>query len=172
MATENREHTLSVFFSYSHRDKKYRDELDIHLAVLKREGLITTWYDRRIEAGQDFDREIQEHLETSDIVLLLVSAYLLASDYCYKREMTRALERHEEGDAVVVPIIIRPCDWKNAPFGKLRATPADGKPISKFQNLDDAYLAVVSDIRRAAELISKQPEVHRDPVRPPLAAES
>lgn len=144
----------SLFFSYSHKDESFRDELEIHLAMLKREGLIEAWHDRRIEAGASLHDEISDHLESSKIILLLVSPYFLASDYCYDRELKRALELHESSDAVVIPVIVHPCDWKNSAFSHLRATPPDGKPISKYPNHHDAYLAVVTDIRKAIERIT------------------
>jgi hypothetical protein len=139
---------IELFFSYSHRDEAYRNELENHLAVLKRQE-IETWHDRRIGAGRDIHGQISEYLERSRIILLLVSPYFLASDYCYDVEMKRALERHAAGEARVIPVIIHPCDWQNSPFGHLRATPKDGKPISKFPNKHDAYLSVVKDIRAA-----------------------
>ena len=144
----------SLFFSYSHKDESFRDELEVHLAMLKREGLIAAWHDRRIEAGSSLHDEISDHLESSKIILLLISPYFLASDYCYDRELKRALKMHESGDAVVIPVIVHPCDWKNSAFSHLRATPPDGKPISKYPNHHDAYLAVVTDIRKAIERIT------------------
>jgi hypothetical protein len=145
---------LNLFFSYSHRDEEYRNELEVHLAMLKRQGIIEAWHDRRIGAGKDIHKEISEHLETAEITLLLVSPYFLASDYCYDVEMKRALERHAQGKARVIPVILHPCDWQNAPFGHLRATPRDGKPISKYTNIHEAFLAVVEDIRLAAKDLS------------------
>lgn len=142
---------LSLFFSYSHRDEDFRNELEVHLAALKRQGVITAWHDRRIIAGQEVDQEISEALEKADMVLLLVSPYFLASDYCYEIEMQRALEKQTARTARVIPVILHPCDWQSAPFGRLRATPADGKPISTFANRHEAFLAVTKDIRAAAE---------------------
>lgn len=147
---------IRLFFSYSHEDESYRDELEIHLAMLKRQGLVSTWHDRRIDPGSDIHGEISEHLESSDVVLLLVSPYFLASDYCYDVELSRALKRHERAECVVIPVILHPCDWKHAPFKALRATPTDGKPISKFANLHDAFLQVTTDIRKAAEQLGRQ----------------
>src|SRR5262249_6285750 len=117
----------TLFFSYSHRDEDLRDELETHLAALKRQGVIETWHDRRIGAGQEVDNTISEHLEDADIILLLVSPYFIASDYCYDVEMARAMERHDAKLARVIPVILHPCDWHNLPFGKLLATPKDGK---------------------------------------------
>jgi hypothetical protein len=150
---------IEVFFSYSHRDEELRDEFEIHLAMIKRQGLIGTWHDRRIGAGKEVVGAISEHLESAHIVLLLVSPYFLDSDYCYDLEMKRALERHDAGEARVIPIILEPCDWKEAPFGKLLATPRDGKPVSKFSNIHDAFLQVVQDIRSAIAELDGEPEV-------------
>lgn len=141
----------SIFFSYSHRDEELRNELETHLALLKRQGLVRTWHDRRIGAGKDFGSEISENLNRADVILLLVSPYFLASEYCYEVEMKRALERHNSGEARVIPIILHPCDWHAAPFGHLRATPPDGKPISKFANIHDGFSAVAKDVRTAVE---------------------
>jgi hypothetical protein len=140
-----------LFFSYSHRDEAFRDELETHLAALKRQGVIETWHDRRIEAGQQIDHVISHKLEQADIILLLVSSYFIASDYCYDVEVKRALDRHAKGEAVVIPVILHPCDWHQLSFGKLLATPTDGKPISKFPNQHDAFLQVTLAIRQAAE---------------------
>ena len=140
-----------LFFSYSHKDEVMRDELETHLAMLKRQSVIDTWHDRRIVAGDEFDGKISEHLESADIILLLVSPYFLASEYCYDVEMNRAMERHAEGTARVIPVILDPCDWHSAPFGKLLAMPKDGQPVSKFPNMHDAFLEVTQAIRTAVQ---------------------
>lgn len=140
-----------VFFSYTHRDESMRNELEVHLTMLKRQGLIEAWHDRRIGAGNEFDRTISAHLESADIILLLVSPHFLASDYCYDREMKRAMERHETGEARVIPVILEPCDWMHALFGKLLAVPTDGKPVSKFVNQNDGLLEVAQAVRAAIE---------------------
>lgn len=143
-----------VFFSYSHRDDALRDELEIHLSALKRQGLIDTWHDRRIGAGEEIDHVISEHLERADIILLLVSPYFIASDYCYDVEMKRAIARHEAGEARVIPVILHPCDWHGLPFGKLMATPTDGKPVSMFPNQHAAFLDISQAIRKATEEVN------------------
>lgn len=137
----------SVFFSYSHDDEPHRDQLEKHLALLKRQGLIQAWHDRRILAGNDFGDAIDQELERAEIVLLLVSSSFLASDYCYSREMGRAMERQEAGLARVIPVIVRPCDWHTAPFGRLNAIPRDGKAVSTWANHDEAYAEVARQIR-------------------------
>lgn len=152
---------IKLFFSYSHRDEDLRDELETHLSSLKRQGVIDAWHDRRILSGKDFGSEISQHLEGSQIILLLVSPYFIASDYCYDVEMTRALELHGSGNARVVPIILHPCDWQSLPFGKLKALPKDGKPISKYPNLHDAFLEItlaISGVAREFENSTSEPE--------------
>lgn len=142
---------VSVFMSYSHVDEALRDQLEKHLSTLKRDGVIDIWHDRRIVAGEELDHAIGDALESAQVVLLLVSSDFLASDYCHDREMMRAMERQQTGDTCVLPVILRHCDWKSAPFGKLRATPTDGKPVVKWPDIDEAFLSVVDDIRRAVE---------------------
>ncbi|MFH1671807.1 MAG: toll/interleukin-1 receptor domain-containing protein [Pseudomonadota bacterium] len=141
---------VKLFFSYSHKDEDLRDELEIHLSALKRQGIISTWHDRRISKGDEFDRVISEYLEKANIILLLVSPYFIGSDYCYEIEMKRAMDRHEKGDAIVIPVILHPCDWHDMPFGKLLACPKDGKPISKFPNMHDAFLEVTKAVKKAS----------------------
>jgi hypothetical protein len=138
-----------VFFSYSHADEDLRDRLEKNLTMLKRQGVIDTFHDRRIAAGSEVDTSISAELERADVILLLVSTDFLASAYCYDIEMKMALERHERREARVIPVILRPCEWKEAPFGKLMATPRDGKPITSFPDLDDAFLQVTQAIRQA-----------------------
>ena len=140
-----------VFFSYSHKDEELRDELEIHLSAMKRLGVIDTWHDRRIESGRDFGGSISENIEDSDVILLLVSPYFLSSDYCYDTEMTRAMEKHHEGSARVIPVILHPCDWHDTPFSGLLALPVDGKPVSKYSNLHDAFLEITQGIKSAVK---------------------
>ncbi len=126
---------IEVFFSYSHKDERLKDELVKHLSFLKRQEVITDWLDRKITAGNEWTGEIDQHLSSVQVILLLVSASFLASDYWYDVELKCATERHEAGEARVIPIILRPFDWHGAPFGKLQALPTDGKPNRLHQAL-------------------------------------
>lgn len=142
---------LSVFISYAHVDESWKDELVIHLANLKRQGKIRAWQDRDIEAGTEWDAAIKQQLETAEIILLLITPRFIASQYCYDLEMQRALERHNQGTARVIPIMVKPCDWQGSPFSKLQVLPKDAKPISKWDDRDEAFLDVVKGIRKAVE---------------------
>jgi hypothetical protein len=147
--------TMEVFYSYAHKDEGLRDELDTHLALLKRQKLINGWYDREISEGQELDGEIAEHLNSAPIILLLVSPAFMASNYCYEKEMERAMERHEAKEARVIPIILRPCDWHDAPFGKLKALPKDAKPVTTWSNRDEAFLDIAQALRRVVADVAK-----------------
>jgi hypothetical protein len=142
---------IQVFFSYSHKDEALRDELSTHLALLKRQQVISAWHDRQIPAGAEWAAEIDARMDQAGIILLLVSADFLASDYCHEIEMKRALERHERGEAVVIPIILRPCDWHGALFGKLQALPKDARAVMLWPNRDEAMTDIAAGIRRVAE---------------------
>lgn len=148
-ATGEAGRVTKLFFSYSHADEQLRDTLEKHLAGLKRQCFLDTWHDRRIRAGDDLHGAIAQELEEADIILLLVSADFLASDYCYDVEMQRAIERHNAGQSRVIPVILRPCDWHDAPFGKLMAAPKDGRPVTSWPDLDDAFLDIVRAIKAA-----------------------
>jgi tetratricopeptide (TPR) repeat protein len=151
MPSSSGDKILEVFFSYSHKDETLCDELNAHLAALKRQNVIKNWTDRRITAGGEWRDEIDKHLNSADLILLLVSADFLNSDFCYLIETSRALLRHEAGDARVIPVIVRPVDWQGLPIGELQALPKDSKPVTSWPNRDDAWLNVTQGIRRAIE---------------------
>ncbi|MBA3242772.1 MAG: TIR domain-containing protein [Acidobacteria bacterium] len=159
---------VEVFYSYSHKDEKLREKLDNHLTLLQRQGLIKEWNDRDIEAGADWEIEINAHLNSARIILLLVSDDFIASDYCYGIEMKRALERDERGEARVIPIILRPVDWESSPFGKLQALPKGGKPVVEWRPRDSAFKNIAQGIRKVIkEFKPKYPASSRIP-RPPV----
>ncbi|HAC65069.1 MAG TPA: TIR domain-containing protein [Cyanothece sp. UBA12306] len=142
---------IEIFFSYAHEDEALRDELAKHLKLLGRQGVITAWHDRQITAGTEWEGQIDEHLETAKVILLLVSADFLASDYCYDVELKRAMERHEANEASVIPVILREVDWKGASFGKLQALPKNAEPVTNWSNPDQAFADIARGIRRAVE---------------------
>lgn len=138
-----------VFISYAHKDEVLRKRLDTHLSLMQRQGVIASWHDRLIRAGTDWEKEIDRRLEEAEVILLLVSADFVASDYCYGIEMRRALERHDAGQALVIPILLRPVDWTAAPFARLQALPTNGKAITAWKNRDEALSDVVAGVRTA-----------------------
>lgn len=142
-----------IFISYAHEDEPFVKELRKQLSILKRLGVVEEWYDRDITAGTDWRGEIDDHLNSAQLVLLLVSPDFIDSDYCYDKETTRAMERHEDGKTRVIPVILRPCMWDKAPFARLQALPTDGKPVSSFSDRDAVFLEIAQGIRSAIESI-------------------
>jgi hypothetical protein len=145
-----------VFISYSHKDEHFREELEKHLVMLKRKGLVQTWTDREILPGQEWGKEISTELEASDIILLLVSSDFLASDYCFDIEVRQAMKQHEQGTSTVVPIIVRSCDWQDAPFGILQGLPKGAKPIKEYLDIDGAFLDVVQGLKK---ILTEEPKI-------------
>ncbi|NEQ31761.1 MAG: SUMF1/EgtB/PvdO family nonheme iron enzyme [Leptolyngbya sp. SIO4C5] len=155
---------VEVFISYSHKDEDLRQELDAHLKILERQGYISTWHDRKILPGAAWDDEISTYLEQADLILLLVSAPFLASDYCWNVEISRAIERHEAGEAIVVPIILRPVDWEEAPFSKLQAMPKNAQPVVTWTPQDLAFSDITKGLRqRAKQLIANRQKTSKQP---------
>lgn len=144
---------VRVFFSYSHKDENLRDELETHLKLLQRQGIISTWHDRKIGAGNEWKQEIDNNIESANIILILISSDFIASDYCYDNEMKRALERHEKGEATVIPIIVRDVSWSIAPFAKLQVLPRDGLAVTKWIDRDSAWRDVSEGIIKAVTAI-------------------
>lgn len=156
MNNGKKKQTFQVFCSYSHEDRTFQDSLAKHLASLRRTGRIELWYDKEIRAGDKWADEISENLEKADIVLLLVSANFIASDYCYAIEMKRALELHDSEQATAIPIIIKPCDWTITPIGALQALPSEAKPVSSWNQADEAWTDVSQGLRRTIEKLEQK----------------
>jgi tRNA A-37 threonylcarbamoyl transferase component Bud32 len=142
---------IEIFFSYHHEDERLRDKLERHLSPLKREGQITNWHDRKISPGWEVAQEINVHLNTAQVILLLISASFMHSDYCYGIEIKRAMERHTAGEARVIPVILRPVDWRGAPFGRLQALPTGTKSVVEWRIQDKAFENIAKGIRTAVE---------------------
>jgi RNA polymerase sigma factor (sigma-70 family) len=134
---------VEVFLSYAHADEPFRVVLEKHLAGLKRRGFIDGWHDRTILPGSEWAEQIDDHLNSASVILLLISKDFLASSYCNDIELRRAIERHEAGDARVVPVILKPVVWNGEPFARFQALPRDGKPVTLWRNRDEAFKNIV-----------------------------
>ena len=147
---------MKAFISYSHKDENYLERLKVHLAQMKREGLIDEWTDKEIHAGSSLDDIISVSLESSELFLALLSPDYIASNYCYDKEFEAAQKMQSEGNLIIVPIIVEPCDWQKTPFGQLKALPKDGKAVSEWTNPNNAFLNVIDELRK---LTSKSPAI-------------
>jgi len=151
------EESVKLFISYCHRDEKLREQLDKHLSPLKGQKIIEAWHDRQIRAGDEWANQIDDNLNKADIILLLVSPDFVASPYCSDIELKQAVKRHENGEAIIVPVILEPCDWSWLPFAKFQAFPKDGKAITTWGNQNEAFLDVATGLRKVAqELFAKR----------------
>jgi len=140
-----------IFVSYAHADEALKNELDKVLKVIKRSGKVDVWQDRQLGAGDDWDQTILAELARANIILLLISVDFNASDFIWDKELALAMQRHEAGTARVVPIILRPCQWTGLPYAKLQALPRNGRPITDYNNRDDAFTEIAVEIDKLVD---------------------
>ncbi len=148
--------TIEIFCCYARKDLQLLNDLKKHLMPMQHSAQIHIWADTDIDAGEEWEKEIDNHLNTAQIILLLISPDFIASNYCYSVEMMRALERHEQGEARVIPIILRPTDWQNTLLRKLQALPTGAKPVTSALNQDDALLDAAKGVRKAVVEMQKK----------------
>ncbi|HEX4639712.1 MAG TPA: toll/interleukin-1 receptor domain-containing protein [Chthoniobacterales bacterium] len=143
--------SLSVFIAYSHADEQLKNELVKHLRPLEQLGLVEAWHDQKIKAGDEWDKSISKNLARANIVLLLVSIDFINSKYCTEVELAEALALQEEGQAIVIPVILRACLWHHTSFAKFQAVPRDGKAVCSWENRDEAFLNAAELIKQRAD---------------------
>lgn len=156
---------MKAFISYSHADEYYLERLKKHMKVLERDGLLTSFYDRDILAGDQLDEKIFTELSSSELFLAIVSPDFVASEYCYDKEFKKAQELHDSDQIRIVPVIVEECEWRQSPIGNFLAVPKDGKAIAIWDNENVAFLDAVTQIRKVAEEFaatkqSSAPESH------------
>lgn len=153
---------INVFIAYSRENSDLRLRLDKHLSGLKRRKYINTWFDGLIEPGSEWEKEIDSELSRADIILLLISADFIASDYCFDVEMKKAISRHEKGDAVIIPIILHPCDWSELPFSKIQGLPQNGKAVSSdyWTSSEVAFSEIAKSIKSIVDNLRKSKKKH------------
>lgn len=161
MSSKNRgKQKIELFYSYSHKDERLRKKLENHLIVLEKMGVITNWHFRKITAGKEWEGEINSHLNSAHIILLLISPNYLTSKYCNDIEVKKAIERHESGEARVIPIILNDVkNWEATPFAKFQALPENAKSVMKWRSRDDAFKNIAEGIAQAVKEIRKIPKI-------------
>ena len=154
MSTRCMSTPLEILCCYARKDQKMLEHLKTHLVPLQRQGRITIWSDTNIDAGEEWQKELHQHLETAAIILLLISPDFMASDYCCSTEMTRAIARHDENKARVIPILLRPVvSWNNAPFAKLQMIPKDAKAVTKWPRREEAFYDIAKQISEVVDAL-------------------
>jgi hypothetical protein len=148
---------VKLFISYSHKDERLKSDLQAHLGSLQREGRIEFWHDREIMPGSHWESVIDDHLEGADVIILLVSADFISSNYCWGVEVARALELHKKRSAIVVPVLVRPVSWEATPLRQFQALPIDGRAVSTWQNRNNAWKQVVEGMKRIVNALAHYP---------------
>ncbi len=142
---------LRIFCGYAHEDEAYFHKFNTALAVLRRQEAISIWHYGDLVPGVQWEHEIEQELNTADIILLLISPAFMASDYCWSKEMRWAITRHTTGETYVIPIILKPTDWKTTPLSALQALPKGIKPITTWSNCDEAFADVIDGLRKVIQ---------------------
>ena len=142
---------LRTFISYAEEDGQYCIQLKKHLAGLRRQGIIEIWEFKKASAGSEWENMLYEKLDSSNLILLLVSSDFQDSDYCWDVEMKRALKLHEEGQTRVIPIVIRAVLWEEWPLAHLLVLPSNGLPVASWDVQDEAWTNVVIGIRKVCD---------------------
>src|SRR5436305_4724548 len=142
---------ITIFYAYAPEDTSWALELEKHLTLLQRQKLITTWHPRLICAGEDWQQVVDAQIQRASVILLLISPDFLASDYCYSSEMRQALSQEQTKGVRVVPILLRPVNWKDAPFAHLHPLPSDATFLTEWSNIDRAFAEITAGLRRTLE---------------------
>lgn len=148
---QEKKSTLNVFFSYSKHDKTLLDEFIKALNPLIITQKIKYWDDSKIRPGEYWDNSISEALEFADIIFLLLSNDFLNTPYIVNKEITVAMHRHEKGEALIVPVVLRRCLWEKLSLGKLQGIPRKGKTVTEAVNRDVVWYEIVEEIKDLIE---------------------
>jgi len=144
--------TKKLFISYSKKDVEYLNTFKNHLSPLNRNEKVVTWDDQDLIPGEKWNQRIRYQLDNADVIVLLVSSDFMATNYVMNVEVARAIERHNVGKVILIPIILRPCVWENQEFAKLKVLPTKGKPITLYSDEDTAWREVVEEIKSVLSL--------------------
>lgn len=138
---------LKAFISYSHNDMNYKLSLLTHFESINKLYNIDFWHDGLIDAGGHIDSEVMAELDTSDIIILLISSSYISSNFCYNIEMERAFQREKNGECIIVPVLLKKTSLNESmPFYNLKTFPTDRKPISSFRSRNDGYVDVTEGL--------------------------
>lgn len=156
--------TLEILISSAKEDERFLEmllrALEGPLKPLKQKGLISLWHERDIQPGAITKQEIQKHLQDAQVILLLISAYFMSTDFCTSDEMQRLMQRYEAGAIRIIPILVRETYWETAPFGMLRPLPDNGSPVNSWSNKDRAFLNIAKGIKKIVDDLLIPPPAH------------
>jgi hypothetical protein len=147
--------SFQVFLSFASEGESLKNKLEKHITNLKRQGLIIIKDRCSLQAGTEIDVQVEKYINESRIILLLISPDFLGSDQYYS-ELEKAIERHQEGIARVIPIILRAVEWESTPLRNFKILPTGACPITKWDDQDEAFRDVIKGIREVVEELVKQ----------------
>jgi len=156
--------TTNVFIVYAREDLQYKKKLLSHLEPLIAPYHLVIWHDDHLEAGQEWRPHIESRLEQTQVFVLLVSVHFLNSTFIKQVEFQYAIDRHRAGKSIVIPVILKECQWdvplslKEGSFNlnELQILPKEGKPIPNWKTTDQAYNNIALGIRRVLETLKEQ----------------
>lgn len=169
------QHPPKLFISYAREDEEYKNQLVEHLDGLEQQGVIASWHDGELVAGQQWNDEIVRNLGESRVVLLLISPSFIRSGYISKVELAQAGERYERGEVSVIPVLVRNVHgWESKPLGNrtlgsFQALPKNFKFVVDWANRDAAFAEVAAEVEKAVQDLKPLPEAGNpnDPIPPP-----
>jgi hypothetical protein len=150
---------IRVFLSHADEDEALRKSIETHLKPFVRKGLITIFDRSRAPVGKERGEQIRAELERAEIILLLVSPSFIASDECSVDDVTIAMERHDAGAALVVPILLKAATWKSEPFGELQPLPRNEIPVIAWKHRDEALNEIAQEFSLLLKELRKNPPV-------------
>lgn len=159
---------LKTFIIYARNDKAYKDDLLRHLKPLTRshQPKLTIWHDGEIALGEEWEKSLKEHLNESDLVLVLVTSHCLASDFIHTKELATAWEQVKAGTTRIIPIIVSACLWQEEPiFDSLQSLPTDAKAITTWANSEEAWTNVAQGIKGIIDLIHTERAAQQEKAR-------
>jgi hypothetical protein len=148
--------SIKIFYSHVNEDEQLRQMLEKHLSVLKQTGVIEEWHKGGIAAGQEWQMQVNSHLDDAHIILVLLSSDFMYSEQC-SLEMQRAIQRHKADETKVVLVLLRPFDWEVLSLAELQMLPTNKKPITSWANYDEAFRDIAQGIR---EIVQEMIESH------------
>ena len=141
--------TLKLFTSYSHQDERHFKNFKKHLITLKRNKIIDDFDDYKLTAGDLVDNELYDMIEKSDLIVFLISIDFINSEYCFNQELKQALDRLDNDEIRIIPIVVEKCKWQNTILGKYLSATKNGEPVSKYDDENDAWCEVIESIEKS-----------------------
>lgn len=146
---------IKVFISYAKEDTSFMHELTKHLKVFEKNNIIEIWHDALIAPGENWKEEIKVHIQDAHVIILLISADFMASDYIDNIEISKSLDRSRKRETVIIPIIIRPTNYSSLEISKYQALPKDGKPVSTWVDKDEAWVDITNQLKKLFDSLSE-----------------